>query len=962
MTDTWGLDVAGILRDAVTGMAFVALDGRYVSANPAFCRIVGRSEAELAALSPAEITHPGDRARTASTLKLLLAGEMPSEHSKKRYVRPDGTVVVALRTTTVARDHAGRPAGLFTQIVDVTEAEGAQLRAARSEGRLQALLAEAADLTVLVDADGQITYASPASRRLLGYSPTAVVGGSAFGYIHPEDLRRARRALASRVSRGGRGRPIELRVAHRDGSWRHAEVTVTSLLSDPAVSALVVNVHDVTEQKRSEEQLRSSENRFRALVANSWDIITVHDATGRYLYCSPAITAQLGYQPEELIGRNPFALLHPDDLAVAVDFREVVERNQNGTTIQYRFPHRNGGWRWVESAVHNRLDDPAVGGVVVTTRDVTERRRREAQQAAIARLSSRMLAGGSIEALAQQAVEQVGAVLGVEHCSVVREEGEGRLKVLVRSGPPLVEDLFEAVRHGRPRTLSAQALQENRTVVWRAEPGQGAPEAVLERVALRSGAASVVTPATGSRCTLAVYSERDDSLSTDDIAFLESAANLLAAAVTRHRIERELRRQALHDELTGLPNRALLIDRLRAALGRLTRRRSSVAVLFVDVDDFKVVNDSLGHSAGDVVVAGVAARVRDAVRSSDTVARFGGDELVVVSEDSDETAAGQLAERLRAVLAQPIEIGARLVTVTASIGYAVVSDPDATADDVLAQADAAMYAAKQAGKNRGVAFAAHMRASASAHLDAVTGIRRALEAGEFRVFYQPIIDQHTGRPAGCEALLRWQHPDEGLIGPAAVIPYAEESGLIVPLGEWVLRQACEQSELWRAAGRPHHVSVNVSPRQLLESDIVAAVARALADTKMAPGALSLELTENAVMTDLARATEVAEQLRALGVTVGMDDFGTGYSSLSHLARLPLDFLKIDRSFIANVDSDRRSTALLKAVATLSRALDLRAIAEGVERVDQLRYLEGIGIHLVQGFLFSPPVPAGDVPV
>ena len=960
MSDDWDLDVVGVMRDAVTGMAFIGLDGRLRSANPAFCRILGRSEDELVGISSEAVTHPADRALSANTLGSMLSGERSSDQIKKRYVRPDGSVVVVVRTSTLVRDRSGRPVGLFTQVVDVTDAESAQRQAARSEARLQALLAEATDMTVLIDADGKLTYVSPACRRLLGYSPAELCSLSAFEFIHPDDADRARSGLVARIRDGGRGEGSEFRVVHRDGTWRHAEITVTNLLTDPAVGALVVNLRDVTEQKRYEEQLRSSEQRFRALVANSWDIITVHDANGNYLYCSPAITPQLGYRPEELIGANPFSLIHPDDLNAA-DFQQVVERNQNGTVIQYRFSHRDGSWRWVESVVHNRLDDPAVGGVIVTTRNVTRRRRRDAQQAAIAELSNRILAGGPLEDLMEHAVGVVGAVLGVEHCTVVREEGNGRLLVLARSGPALVEDRFAAESDGQPRTLSAQALRDGRTVVWIDEPGQPRPEALQALGTLRSGAAAVISPASGARCSLSVYSERPGAFAHDDIAFLESVANVLASAITRHRMELELRRQALHDHLTGLPNRTLLIDRLHSALARLGRRPSSVAVLFVDLDDFKMVNDSLGHSAGDVVVAAVATRVRRAVRASDTVARFGGDELVVVSEDTDEEAAGGLAQRLRVALAAPVEVGARLVTVTASVGYAVTSDPEATADDILAEADAAMYAAKQAGKDRGVAFAAHMRAAASAHLDAVSGIRRALEHGEFRLHYQPIVNLLDGSTVGCEALLRWEHPDDGLLGPDSVIPYAEESGLIVPIGDWVLRQACGQSAAWRAAGRPAAVSVNVSPRQLLESDIVSTVGQALADSGTEPGDLSLELTENAIMSDLGRATGVIEGLRALGVQVGMDDFGTGYSSLSQLARLPLDFLKIDRSFIANFDGDRRSAALLRTVATLSEALGLHAIAEGVERVDQLDYLTGIGINLVQGFLFSGPVPPERLP-
>ncbi len=956
-TDRSDPDLSAFLRDAVTGMAFVGLDGRYRMVNEAFCRMIGRSEADLIGRRPAEITHPDDRRLSEQTIRQLFDSELTTDQIQKRYVRPDGSVLVAVRTTTVVRNQEGRPVGLFTQMVDVTDTATAQEAVARSEARFRALLEHAAELTLLLDREGRITFASPACLRLLGYAPEQMQGRSAFEFLHPDELDRAYAAFAGHMGGTGSLRRVVYRLRHRDGTWRHAEMVTANLIDDPSVGALVVNARDVTEQKSYEDQLLAREQRFRALVANSWDIITVHDAEGRIQYCSPAITAQLGYTPEEMIDADPFAIMHPGDGPIAGSFRQVVENNQNGSTIQYRFPHKDGSWRWLESVMHNRLDDPAVAGVVVTTRDVTGRRRKSAQQVSIAQLSDCALKEGRLQKVLQHVVDGVGQVLEVEHCGLVRDEGGGILRVVARHGPVLMGSTYQADRDGHPRTVTAQALRDGTTVMWRCCPGSTPPPVE----GIRSGASAVVSPASGPRWALSIYSRRCDAFSEDDISYLESAANVLAAAITRHQIEGELRRQALYDNLTGLPNRVLLLDRLATALRRISRRSSRVAVLFVDLDNFKLVNDTLGHSAGDVVVAAVAERINAVVRSSDTVSRFGGDEFVVVSENVDVDEAAELARRIRCALSSPIELDARSVTVTVSIGYAVTTDPGVTPDDILAEADTAMYAAKQAGKDCAALFEPQMRQKVSAHLEAVSGMRRALEKDEFRLFYQPIFDVVAGSRIGCEGLIRWQHPTEGLLGPAEFIGYAEASGLVIPMGEWVLRTGCFQSAAWRAAGAPAHVSVNVSALQILESDMVEAVRRALADSGAHPSDLSLELTENAVMSDMDRAAVVIDQLRGLGVHVGLDDFGTGHSSLSQLAGLPFDFLKIDRSFVRDYDRDRRSAAMLETIATLSRTLELQAVAEGVETEDQLEHLKHLGVHLIQGYLLGRPVPAEDLP-
>ena len=427
----------------------------------------------------------------------------------------------------------------------------------------------------------------------------------------------------------------------------------------------------------------------------------------------------------------------------------------------------------------------------------------------------------------------------------------------------------------------------------------------------------------------------------------------------RKRLELSLRHQALHDALTGLPNRALLDDRIGHALTAAHARGSTAAVLFLDLDRFKVLNDAEGHAAGDAVLVEVAHRLCAAVRPQDTVARFGGDEFVVLCETGGLVTARHIAERLHESLAPPFHTGGPARILAASIGIATAHG-DSTAADLLRDADAAMYRAKDLGRGRTAVFDADIRARASARLEASTALGRALSEGELRVHYQPVVDLADETLLGFEALVRWQHPEHGLLGPGAFVPDAEETGLIVPLGEWVLRTALEQSARWAttgAASAPLTMAVNVSARQLDEPHLAGMIAAALEASAFPASALSLEITESVVMQDVLRNVEHLRALREIGVHLSIDDFGTGYSSLVYLKRLPVTTLKIDREFVDGLGQDPHDSAIVAAVIALARALQLRVVAEGVETPRQLAELRRLGCDAAQGYLFSRPLPA-----
>ena len=429
--------------------------------------------------------------------------------------------------------------------------------------------------------------------------------------------------------------------------------------------------------------------------------------------------------------------------------------------------------------------------------------------------------------------------------------------------------------------------------------------------------------------------------------------------------EESLAHQARHDPLTGLPNRTVLADRLDQALARRHRRSSSVAVFFIDIDHFKWLNDALGHATGDRLLIEVASRLRDAVRPGDTVARFGGDEFVMLCEDlDDELHAAALARRLAGVVSSPLTLDSHQVTPTLSIGIALASATgDETAGALLRDADAAMHRAKAGGRDRYEIFDTQMRDRARDRLETESALRNAINRGEFVVFFQPEVDLTTNQVVGVEALVRWDHPERGRLSPDEFIPLAEETGLIVPLGSFVLAEACRQVAAWqRRYPRVSRLSlaVNLSARQLLAPGLNEVVRAALARTGLAPGSLCLEITESVLLEDAESSLAALAALKEIGVRLGVDDFGTGYASLTYLKRFPVDVLKIDKSFVAGLVDDRQDRAIVSSVVDLAHAFGLATVGEGVETVEQLELLRSLGCDLAQGYFWSPALPAEEL--
>ncbi|MFO7577415.1 MAG: EAL domain-containing protein [Pelovirga sp.] len=422
--------------------------------------------------------------------------------------------------------------------------------------------------------------------------------------------------------------------------------------------------------------------------------------------------------------------------------------------------------------------------------------------------------------------------------------------------------------------------------------------------------------------------------------------------------EQQLERQATHDPLTGLANRILLKDRLEQAISHALRSGLAVAVLLLDLDRFKIVNDSLGHAFGDDLLCQVAQRLRGIVRECDTIARFGGDEFVVVlTEVASPDVVAKVAAKILSTLNQPFHLSSRDVTLTASLGISLAPTDSCDGATLIRYADIAMYQSKRRRSEYSF-FTEEMNRHLLTTLELESALRQALENKEFRLFYQPKVDLKTGRIDSCEALLRWQHPQRGMVSPGQFIPLAEETGLIVPIGIWVLEEACRQNLSWQQRGMaPIQTAVNISARQFRQGDVVEIVSRTLERSGLDPALLDLELTESMVMDNPHAAHDTLHELKRLGVDLSLDDFGTGYSSLNYLRRFPVDNLKIDQTFISDVADDESAASVTTSIIAIAHSLKMRAIAEGVETPEQLDFLMSRECDAMQGYLFSRPLPA-----
>ncbi|MEO6880671.1 MAG: EAL domain-containing protein [Mycobacteriaceae bacterium] len=796
--------------------------------------------------------------------------------------------------------------------------------------RLSSMVESSADAITGLDIEGRIASWNPACEQMYGWTAEEVLGRSIYELV-PDDQADGLHELLGAVAAGKRVRPRQAGGLRKDGAEFVTELRVSRTVArDGSVIGFSGIARDVSERLALQRAAEADRARLAAAQAlahvGSCEIDLV---TGTRTWSAEAWRI-FGLEPEPQLSFEGFlAVVHPDDRAQAQANFERLRAGVSPPVQELRLVRPNGEVRWVREVLALDTTEPtrtALG----TTQDITRLRVADAERR-------------SAEASMRQSFER--SALGM-----ITTDLEGHVTMANSAFLAIVGQPLERVIGVR----SADFMLADE------DPALVTPrETMLAEGPLSFTAQHRMRRADGE----IVWVEKTASLVLDDGGAPALFAVQLQDITARRQAELELEHRAFHDPLTGLPNRDLLVDRIEQALARVQRNPETVAVVFLDIDEFKVINDGLGHAAGDALLIQVARRLQAAVRPRDTLARFGGDEFVLVCEGIAPADVDGLGERIHDAMREPFALEGREVQVTVSAGVAA-GGAGSDAHSLLRDADSAMYQAKGRGRARTVLFDATMHALAAERLDIAVALGNGLDRDELRMHYQPVLDLDGLRVVGVEALLRWEHPDRGLLHPADFVELAEQAGAMVPVGRWVLRHVGAQLAYWRATlpgASELWVAVNVSARQLADPDLCADLSRFLDEVGLPPSALRLETTESVVMAQGHATVDTLLALRELGVRVSIDDFGTGYSCLAALKQLPVDTLKVDRSFISGLDaagSDDRP--IVAAVVGLAAALALEVVAEGVETHEQLAELRRLGVRTGQGELWARAMPAPDL--
>ncbi len=823
--------------------------------------------------------------------------------------------------------------GIVITARDVTDQVLAEESLRDRESLLSTLVRHAADFITVISTDHTVTYASPSSLAFLGESGGVANLTVPSDLLRKEDHDRFMGELRRLAEHPGAKIRFETEVRRADGEWRWIRMVITNHTGTPGIHGYLINGHDMTDYREAEQRLRDSEDRFRSLFRHAPDIVMVLDPDGLVLFASPSVAVALGDAMTKFVDRETQLRFHPDDFGTVISqFDRALENPSEAVSFEARVRHQSGIWLWWEITVTNLLSHASVGGLVLNARDITWRKQAEG----------------------------------------LLRESEERFRLLVQHGSDLTmlvgdDGAVSFVTPSSQRILgfAPDEIEGKTDFDWISRSDRPQFDELLQQSRRRPEPAGPI-----------VISFRHADGSWRDLQIIATSLlnnrNVRGIVINAHDVterrslEQQLIHQAYHDPLTGLPNRALFNERLIEARLRAHTTNESFAVIFLDLDDFKVVNDTLGHIAGDQLLRTVADRLSVIARGDDVVARMGGDEFTILIEELHDVASAEaFADRVIRRLQEPVIINGHEVLVSPCLGIAIGRPGDDSGHDLLREADIAMYEAKSRGKGQRVIYDDNMNSQAWARMQLQGELRRAISLDQLRVHYQPQVELTTGRITEFEALIRWDHPTRGLIAPHDFIPVAEETGMIVSLGQFVLEQACTMAGGWNRQRRergldPLMISVNLSARQFLHPDLVGDVTQVLTATGLEPGLLRLEITESVALNDFAATTMTMRTLRGLGVRLAIDDFGTGYSGLNYLRECPIDTIKIDRSYTNGLGSDSSDTAMIHAVMAFATTLGLDVCAEGIEREEQVQQLRAVGCHRGQGFYFSGPLPGETV--
>jgi diguanylate cyclase (GGDEF)-like protein/PAS domain S-box-containing protein len=888
------------------------------------------------------LIHPDERNFMASYVSDEVFGKRKEFDKEYRVIRPsDGVELWVHGIGRVDFDDQGNPSRMRGVIKDITERKQVELQLRDSEERYRETFEQAAVGIVHTSFEGKLLRCNARFAQIVGYSLDEIAGATYGQITAPEDTAESD-AFVERVFRGeAESAALEKRYLRKDGSRVWTRVTA-SIQRDSAgrplhFIAVVEDIHDrkIAEERLAQAQiaLEESETRYRTAFQTSLDGIAISSIDdGTYIDANNAFLEMLGYERTEVVGRTSHKIRLWVDTGDRDSLVEKLRRDTSFRDVNVRFRKKSGDAIWVLLSC-TVMEIKGVPCILTVARDITEAKaadeRLAAAQAALLKSEERYRTAfqTSLDAIT---INQVDDGIFID-CNKAFLDGSGyeRHEVIGRTSRELNLWADPRDRHTLIEILRQNSSFRDMEVMFRKKNG----ELYWSRIS------SSLIELDGTPCMLSV---------TRDISDAKAAAE-------------EIRNLAFYDPLTGLPNRRQLLDRMLHVLTADTHRNRIHALLLIDLDHFKTLNDTLGHQAGNLMLQEVARRLTKCCQESSTVARLVGDEFVVMLEDLSETAEGASkqakarAEIVLAAVAQPYPIGAREWRMTAGIGVAIFGDGRDGADEILQQADIAMDQAKAEGGNTVRFFSPALQTAVNDRAAMEAELRHAIDANQFVLFYQPQID--GTHMIGAEALIRWNHPQRGLLLPGEFIPLAEETGLILPLGDWVLATACNQIAAWAHQPEPVYVSVavNISARQFHQPDFVEKVLTALEHSGAPPQNLELELTESMLAESIEEVIAKMTELRSHGLRFSLDDFGTGYSSLAYLKRLPLDQFKIDRTFVQDILVDASSGAIAQTIISLSRAMGLPVIAEGVETEEQRDFLAQLGCHLFQGYLFGHPL-------